>query len=189
LAPIYTDGMVTRTFDPSRLDVVMLATDGSALQGEWPADELPRLLESALPMSEWMPPPAVRWELRGRLQPKAGSAPEVWLNLVASCRVALTCQRCLQTVHESLHAERDFLFVSDEAHAQALDDELEADVLVISRAFDAKSLVEDELILTLPLVPRHLNCAFPAGFTPEDEVSAPADNPFAALANLKLPPQ
>jgi uncharacterized protein len=178
--------MVTKVFNPSRLDMAAFAADGAVLHGDWPAEDMSRLLDGALPVAQWAAPRAVSWVLKGRLQSKAGVAPEVWLDLAASCRVALTCQRCLQTVHEPLRIQRAFLFVSDEASAQSLDDELEADVLVMSRDFDAKSLVEDELILGLPLVPRHDDCAFPAGFASEPELVQPPENPFAALANLKL---
>ena len=89
---------------------------------------------------------------------------------------------------QPVEAERDFLFVADEATAEALDEDSEADVLVISRDFDALSLVEDELILALPLVPRHDNCpqslpdsAVDAAF----EQASERPNPFAALAALK----
>ena len=75
------------------------------------------------------------------------------LGLQARVRLALQCQRCMTPVVEDLVAQRDFLFVADEATAEALDETSEADVLVLSRDFDALSLVEDELILALPLVP------------------------------------
>jgi uncharacterized metal-binding protein YceD (DUF177 family) len=35
-------------------------------------------------------------------------------------------------------------------------------LLVASNAFDALTLVEDELILSLPLVPRHPDCQAPS---------------------------
>ncbi len=59
---------------------------------------------------------------------------------------------------------------------------------VISRDFDALSLVEDELILSLPLVPRHEVCPEHLPSQVEDEAFEAASerpNPFAALAALK----
>ena len=61
-------------------------------------------------------------------------------------------------------------------------------MLVISRDFDALSLVEDELILALPLVPRHEVCpqALPVDAVDEAfEAASQRPNPFAALAALK----
>ena len=60
-------------------------------------------------------------------------------------------------------------------------------MLVLSRQFDLRELVEDELLLTLPIVPKHEQCpallpSAAPGLAAEDV--APA-HPFAALAALK----
>ena len=110
------------------------------------------------------------------------------LVLQAEVGLALQCQRCRTPVVEKVVAERDFLFVADEATAEAMDEDSEADVLVISRDFDALALVEDELILSLPLVPRHDVCpeSLPDAAVDEDFASASErPNPFAKLAALK----
>jgi uncharacterized protein len=91
-------------------------------------------------------------------------------------------------VLETVEAERSFRFVADEATAAALDDEAEEDILVLSRDFDALALVEDELILSLPLVPLHEMCpqAVPmSAVDPEFEEAAERPNPFGVLAGLK----
>ncbi len=54
--------------------------------------------------------------------------------------------------------DRSFRFVADEDTAAALDDEAEEDVLALSRSFDLLALVEDELLMALPVVPRHEVC-------------------------------
>eukprot|EP01030_Chromulinospumella_sphaerica_P004907 gene4907-4806_t len=82
---------------------------------------------------------------------------------------------------QSVQAQRSFRFVADEATAAALDDEAEEDILVVSRDFDALALVEDELILSLPLVPLHEVCpeALPmSAVDPEFEQAAERPNPF-----------
>jgi uncharacterized protein len=91
-------------------------------------------------------------------------------------------------VLETVEAERSCRFLTHEATAAALDDEAEEDILVISRDFDALSLVEDELILSLPLVPLHEVCpeAIPmSAVDPEFEEAAARPNPFGVLAGLK----
>ncbi|MFC3217232.1 hypothetical protein [Comamonas sp. JC664] len=46
----------------------------------------------------------------------------------------------------------------DEATAAALDDESEEDVLVLAPQIDALELIEDELLMALPMVPMHEVC-------------------------------
>ena len=77
-------------------------------------------------------------------------------------------------------------FVKGEDAAAALDAEAEDDVLALTPALDLRELIEDELLLALPLVPRHAHCPepLPRAFV-EDPAVDPADNPFAALAVLK----
>ena len=52
-------------------------------------------------------------------------------------------------------------------------------------------LIEDELLLALPLVPRHEQCPepLPRAFVEDDPAIDPADNPFAVLAALKRGPR
>jgi uncharacterized protein len=86
-----------------------------------------------------------------------------------------------------LQFERWFHFVDGEDQAAELDAESEEDVLASTRSLDLRQLAEDELLLALPLVPRHDVCPqplLPAMSDPLDEDAAPP-NPFAALAALK----
>ena len=102
----------------------------------------------------------------------------------------MICQRCMGPVTVDLVVQRSFRFVADEATAAALDDESEEDVLVVSREFDLLGLVEDELLMAMPLVPRHEQCPTEVPMEASDEdfeaESARKANPFAALANLRL---
>lgn len=128
----------------------------------------------------------VQWQLAGRLQPRTGAADEVWVHVQAQAEVEMTCQRCLTPVVLPVLADRDILFVADEATAAELDDTLDDDVLVIAKDFDALALVEDELIMALPLVPRHESCpeGLPAQSVGEEDLPE-QPHPFAALAALK----
>jgi uncharacterized protein len=178
--------MKTRPIDPRRLDVEVFAKDAGQLEGDWPVPELERLADSAHPEA----PPAAgdlaHWEARGESRPVRGGAPETWLHLRATARLALVCQRCLGPVDTSLASERSFLFVGDEETAERLDAENEDDVLAMTRALDLRSLVEDELLLALPIVPRHELCPQPLPMEHGDDAAADErPNPFAALAALK----
>jgi uncharacterized protein len=100
------------------------------------------------------------------------------LRVVARGFAAMTCQCCLGPVDVRLEAESELELAESEAAIEAADDG--ADRVVATAAMDVVTLVEDELILALPMVPRHEECA-PRGAQGQDE----AGSPFAALAGLK----
>lgn len=173
--------------DPLRLDVQALARRAGDLAGEWPQTLIPRLLASQDALAADATVPAVRWQLRGELRAAAGASPEMWLHLQAHTDVSLQCQRCLMPLRQTLDVRRSFLFVTDEAEAERLDEESEDDVLVLTRSLNVPELVEDELILALPLVPRHEHCLQPLATMGAIDESAPRASPFAVLESLRVP--
>ncbi len=181
--------MKSKVFDPHRLDVAAFAADGAEMQGEWPLSTLQRLMQATTADAPAEAPATpVRWNARGEARARRGAGPDVWLHLGAETTVWLQCQRCLQAMREDLAVDRSFRFVRSESEAEAEDPGSEEDVLVLSRALDLRVLVEDELILELPLVPRHDECPQPLPQPVEDPLEAPveqAPNPFAKLAVLK----
>jgi uncharacterized protein len=180
--------MSSTAFDPLQLTVEAFAKQGQVLEGHWPLSALTRLHESTHAHSEGEGTHMVAWQLRGESRAQRSGAPEIWLHLHSSADVALTCQRCLQPVTEHISAERSFRFVHGEATAAELDAQSEDDVLALSRFLDARELTEDELLLSLPLVPRHEVCPQPLvdpNAAPDRADSAEREHPFAALAQLK----
>ena len=179
--------MKSRAFVPEKLDVAALAHDAAELAGEWPAASLERLADAAAPEAPATGWPALKWALRGEMrQPKGGKA-QTWLHLTASGQVALTCQRCLKPVHEDIDIDRWIRFVDTEAEAAALDVDSDDDVLALPRHLDARELIEDELLLALPLVPRHEVCPDPLPVPADEDLPEEYElpNPFAKLAALK----
>lgn len=176
-----------KNFNPRHLDVQAFAQAGAELIGQSPLADWPRL-RGEPPAGGQDRDPLVRWRLRGHMNPVKGGAARIGMALTAAVDLPLQCQRCLAPVFEPVRAQRTFVFVSDEATAEAMDEESEEDVLVISRDLDALSLVEDELILALPLVPRHEVCtqALPAAVADEAfEAASQRPHPFSGLAALK----
>lgn len=172
-------------FDPQHLDVKAFARAQARLEGGLPLAQLTRLAQDALGAAD-----PVQWRLEGRTQPVQGGTNEVWLHLSAHAALPLRCQRCLTPATEVIDVERDFRFVNDEATATEEDDASQEDVLVLSRDFDALELIEDELIMALPLVPMHEVCPSEHALTAnlaDDEVPEEKPNPFAALASLRTP--
>ena len=174
--------------DPLRLDVAAFASDGGLLDGRWSGASLERLADLQVPPQD-QGPADVAWQVQGERKLRPGSEAELWLGLSAQARVWLTCQRCLQPMAVDLALQRRLRFVHGESQAAALDADSDDDVLALSRSLDLRELVEDELLLGLPLVPRHDSCPQPlpvsiglaAGDADEMPPFAPGD-PSAVLA-------
>ena len=181
----YTERMTTRQFDPFRLDVEVFAKESGELEGQWPLQQFDRVADAApqgVPATD-----EVAWSVRGERRPLRGGEAQTWLHLRAAARVPLVCQRCLGPVTAPLDVGRSLMFVHGEDAAAALDAQTDDDVLPMARALDLRELIEDELLLALPLVPRHEVCPQPLPLpVPIDEEPADAEpNPFAVLAALK----
>lgn len=177
--------MKSRSADPLRLDVEVFAKEGQSLDGEWPLATFDRLADAAHSGAKPSSSDLVHWHAEGESRPMRGGAPQTWLHLGTQTRLSLVCQRCLGPVEMPIAAERSFLFVAGEDAAAKLDADTEDDVLAMTRALDLRLLVEDELLLALPLVPRHETCPQPLPMASEQPVEQEQPHPFAALANLK----
>jgi uncharacterized protein len=176
---------MTRQFSPQRLDVLAFAEDAAELSGTMPVPSLQRLAAEARGPIEDR---EVTWSAQGELRNAAHVQPEVWLHLQAQALLPMTCQRCLEPVEVPLDVDRTFRFVADETTAAAEDDDAEEDLLVMDRAFDLPGLVEDELLMEVPVVPRHDVCPHAVPLSASDpgfeEAAAPV-HPFAVLKSLK----
>ena len=183
--------MTERAADPRKLDVRRFARAGALLQGAWPQAQCTRLAASLLPPLADEPAPPVQWQAHGALRLVKGGEAEIWLHLQADAVVRLECQRCLQPMTGPLRLNRQLRFVTGDDEAARLDEDNEDDVLALSDRLDLMDLLEDELILALPLVPRHEICAQPLHGAPANEKAAadePRLHPFAALATLRGKP-
>jgi uncharacterized protein len=175
-----------KDFDPRRLDVRRFAEQGAELGASDPVPGFARLVAET---EEPDRAGTVDWHARGELLNPRHVEPEVWVHLEAGAVMPLVCQRCLQPVDMPLKVHRSFRFVSDEATAAAHDDEAEEDLLALSRAFDLLELVEDELLMELPVAPRHDVCPEPVKMSAVDAdfeaAEAHKEHPFAILGRLK----
>ena len=182
-----------KPFDARRLDVARFVLEAGALAGSAPLAGLPRLAgETAAQAIAADRPVVVDWRAQGEMRRDAGLDDGVArpaLHLRAQTRLPLTCQRCLQPVWTEVAVDRHILFAPDEAQAVRLDERAEDDVLALSRDFDLLGLIEDELLLALPLAPRHDRCpqALPGPAADSGDTAAGQPHPFAALAALKRP--
>jgi uncharacterized protein len=177
---------MNKEFAARRLDVKRFAEEGAALSGHQAVQDHPRLLAETQGRGAASP---VTWSASGELRNPRHVHPEIWLHLKASALLALTCQRCLGPVDVPVAVERSFRFAADEDLAAAQDEQSDEDVLALSRGFDLFELLEDELLMELPLAPRHESCPVPLKSAVADkdfDAAAPQrENPFAILGKFK----
>ena len=177
---------MTKEFSAQRLDVKAFAQAGGRLSGHESLLKYERLAQEAKGLH---PDLKVDWEAVGELRTALGGEAQVWLRLKVQASFPMECQRCLTPVDVPLEVDRAFRFVADEATAEALDDESDEDLLAMSREFDLRELIEDELLMALPVVPKHDECptVVPLASTDDDfeEANSEKPNPFAALAGLR----
>lgn len=168
------------------IDNLEFSRQGRVISGEVAVAALDRLADVVVESSGFL-----QCTLRGlpgmdRLDGKPG------LELEVSGSLKLRCQRCLQTMDFPLRVASRLRLLApgemlpdevvegdDDAAGDELDDEWDA--IEASREQSVLALIEDEVLLALPIVPKHEACEPPAAVKDEHEPS-----PFAVLAKLKL---
>lgn len=128
------------------LDSLRFARAGESLSGEASLADLDRL-SSALVSDEG----SVKYRLRGGME---SGRPVLHVEVETS--VMLRCQYCLEPYRHDLHIEQVLPLARDEAElARWEQDDPLLDALVVDPALDVLTLVEDEILLSLPVAPRH----------------------------------
>lgn len=150
-------------------------------QGFFWEGELPLLRLSRLSQEVLSPEETKLW-LSCCLSKKNGLP---WLSFVIKGEMQMECQRCLNPLFYPVSGEYSTAILSDERQVQALEDE---DYVLLSECGDGRqlpllTLLEDELLLDLPLAITHADCD--ALTTQVGDFEPIKDNPFAALAVLK----
>ena len=148
----------------------------------------------------------IRFEVRGFVTARGHPG----LHLAVEGNLLLRCQRCLGALSYRLEADRDIVFVPGADEFAPIVDEAETEDLMPAVArLDLRALLEEEVLLGLPLAPRHEDGACPAetgqraaplpsaGATAADSNQATdagrgadagtsdSESPFAVLAKLK----
>ena len=158
------------------IDSFAFARTGRRVEGEVAVAQLPRLAEF-IAASEGV----LHYEIGGLIDDDGHPAADLHLK----GQLNLICQRCNAPLEFGIDRTTRFRFVATEEELNSLpieDDEIDA--VVASRNMNIHDWVEDEAILSLPLVPRHDGCTAPLS---SDDVAtpAPASNPFAVLLALR----
>ena len=167
---------------PPHVDPRKLADREATLEGKLELASLPRLCD---PLAD----------TAGTVQAKFHFARDEQKTVVIrselEVEVKMVCQRCLELVALPIRSECEYAVVRVGANTQSLPKGY--DVLDVGEEpLELLGLVEEELLLALPIVPAHApgDCQQPDGLDEpepgEDEVSR--SNPFSVLAQLKRDP-
>lgn len=159
---------------PGVIEPARFAREQSHATGVLTLTQLPRLAEVLFDHEG-----SVRYDVAGYTTAKGQPA----LHISLTADLGACCQRCLERLPLHLAVERDIVLLAGvRAIDQADDDDDDTDAIPHAATLDLLDLIEEEVVLCLPMAPRH----------PDDGCSAqPAakpgkpDSPFSVLAGLK----
>jgi uncharacterized protein len=169
---------------PAQVDALRLARQGRRLRGRLALGRMSRL-KGYLSSAEGQVEADLRFGVDGDGKP--------YLKGTIEATVELVCQRCLEPMRQPIRARASLGLVGSEAAAERLPEDYDP-LIVGDDPLFLSDIVEDELILALPIVPMHDEdgCSA-AGATSESAVKSDdspqpvAENPFAVLRKLKDP--
>ena len=163
---------------PQWLDLRRVGAAGARLEGEVELAALARLGERLT---------ATQGLARAQVVVTFDQSRQAVVSGSVDALVRMRCERCLGEVDVPLCGVFSLAVVESEPAADALGGEDEP-VVASGGRLAVHRLVEDELLLALPIVARHEDQACDGGqrtFGPEGEALPERENPFAALERLK----
>ncbi|HET9108161.1 MAG TPA: YceD family protein [Steroidobacteraceae bacterium] len=160
------------------LDVDRLSRGESEIDFDVPLAELPRL-RSRVPGIGGRVHGTARFERRARF---------AVVELALAGKAVLQCQRCMQAMELAVDSTTHVALIVAEADAAEVPEDLEP-VLARDGRISAGEMVEEELLLALPIVPLHEepgDCvvAASAPLLAEEAPEHVTQRPFAGLAEL-----
>ena len=165
---------------PLSLDLLQSARRDVSIAGRLAVADLSRLTPSLA---------TERGEAAVELRIHLGTDRRVLVEGTIEAELQLQCQRCMQPMTLNVQARTRLAWVKSEAEAAELAEQYEP-LLAPDGRVTLAEIVTDELLLALPLVPRHedgagcgktAKAARPKRATPAED----RKKPFAALASLK----
>jgi uncharacterized protein len=153
------------------IDGLEFARAGSTWQGTWPVSDFPRLRDLLHADTG-----SIACEVEG--VPQTQGRPALRLRLAGALQ--LVCQRCLGALEFPLRVDVTLLLAHTQAEIDAEPFDAEGPEWVVAQKdMPVHALVEDELLLAIPIAPRHERCAAGGEAGASDRRS-----PFAGLREL-----
>ena len=157
--------------DPARLSERPLVFEGTA-----DLDDLPGL-EDAVANGDM----SVRYRVTAGLDPRRRKV----LSCIIEGFVFLTCQTTLEAFRHEISIDERLVLVESESQLPPIEEESDAeDYIVADGPLDVLDIVEEAILLALPMVPRKPGIEAREA----DAAAAPRESPFAALERLRKKP-
>jgi len=148
-----------------------IAKKQETLTGDITAEDCERLIDSV--NIEALSALKIRYKISGSAS--TFHLPSLHININAS--LPLVCQRCLEAVLQDFSLSFDY--VINETEPEDFEDGEDVDWLEASREMNVVELIEDELLIAIPVAPMHESICKPLKLE-----SGEKHNPFAALKGL-----
>jgi uncharacterized protein len=158
---------------PERVDASRMVQARRTFEGKLPIASFQRLRGSLA---------AVEGEASYDLEFGKDELGVAYLAVRVDADLPLTCQRTLEVYRQPVHVDQRLGLIGEESEEAALPPGYEP-LLVPDGMVDPAAVIEDELILALPVVP--LKPGAPLEWHDEGIEEQSEPNPFAALAKLK----
>ncbi len=162
---------------PTLIEPKYLALQGSHLRGKVALTKMVRLCDSLCEVGQndyvyidWL------FAIDAQNRPM--------VNGYTQAQIPLLCQRCLQTMLWPIKSEIALLIITKNEKENDLPKDYEIFTLT-STQISLITLIEDELILTLPIVAMHKKCSVNEQQLPNSIDDTFQDNPFRILEKLK----
>lgn len=168
---------------PHRFDAFRLADARGGIEGHVDPIELDRVEDRLGDEEGEIPSADVAYAITGDVD--ASGRPVLIVALEGE--VPLQCQRCLRLFAWPVRQRTTVLLARDEAELAYLDDNDEREVVLADGPLDPLGVVEDELLLTMPYVPRcdRPDCSDVAAALGRGDEAGEPSSAFGALAALK----
>lgn len=177
---------MARRAKPLLIDPTHLSSKPSTFEGTVAPGDLPRLAESLANGDG---------ELNYRISARLERPGRKVVSCIIDGFVFLTCQVSLDTFRHPVSIDDRLVLVEDESRLPPIEEENDTeDYLVADEPLDVLELVEDAVILALPMMPRKpgLERKEVEGDAAVGEKASPSigekDSPFAKLSRLKKSP-
>ncbi|HUW25354.1 MAG TPA: YceD family protein [Gallionella sp.] len=158
------------------IDSLDFALNGREISGEVPVAEMPRLLDTLE-----NPQGILSYTVQGGVD--SSGEPLLKVSVAGQCQPC--CQRCLNAMDYQVRLNV-CLMLRDQAGLDALGDaEDECDSILAEAQLDVLNLLDEEILLSLPIAPRHDDSSVCQAVDGKD-MRSEAKHPFAALAKLKV---
>ncbi len=171
---------MSKDYLPTQVNPLRFAENATLLHGHLSIKDMQRLTPSLFKSDG---------EVEVRLQFGIDAQGIRFLQGLATAELTLQCQRCMEAFVHEVSGDFIYAMVGDEEKAKRLPKQYDP-VFVVDEILNIQDLVEEELIINLPIVPMHCSedCKIHLPITVASDPGAAEEieNPFKVIELLKV---